>query len=148
MQLQNLAAAAGYTDNRELIEAQVYYYRITGYFYDAEGNLVSGEVSDAAGVVASDQEPAKVENVKAVVENGQVVLTWDKAAGVRYYKVSRAAGATGKYATLKYNLSETTYTDYTVSSGTYRFKVVGYYKAVDNSWVYGDMSVTLFLTVK
>ncbi len=143
------ATADGYIDT-DLIDVHRYYYRVCGYFYDANGNLVQGGVSDAAGIVATDREPSKVENLKATVDNGTVTLTWDAADGVRYYKIARAYGSTtaeGSYSCLAYNVEETTYTD-TVSSGKWRYKVVGYYKAVDNSWVYGDMSATLFLTVQ
>lgn len=142
------ASAAGYTDSKELVDAEVYYYRITGYFYDAEGNLVSGEISDAVAVVATDRTPEKVVNFQAAVQNRQVVLTWDKAAGARYYKVSRAAGAAGAYYSLKYNIAETTYTDTTAVSGLYRYKAVGYYKLADGSdWVYGELSDTLYVRI-
>ncbi len=145
------ATAGGYVDT-DLIDAHRYYYRVCGYFYDAEGKLVQGSVSDSAGVVATDREPGKVENVKAVVDGRTVTLTWDAPEGVRYYKLARAYGATaaeGSYGTLKYNVEETTYTDTTVKyGGTFRYKVVGYYKAVDGSWTYGAMSDTLFVTIK
>ena len=148
---QNLtysATAAGWTDTKELVDAQLYYYRVIGYFKDAQGNLVMGEQSDAAGVVATDRLPEKVENVKAAVSGKSVTLTWNKADGSRYYKVSRAAGATGKYYSMKYNIENTAYSDASLSAGTYRYKVVGYYKDVDGSWVYGDLSDTLYVTVK
>ncbi len=144
------ATAAGYVDT-DLIEAQLYYYRICGYFYDANGNLVQGSVSDSVAVVATDKDPAKVTNLSASVNNGTVTLTWDAADGVRYYKIARAYGwttADGSYSCLKYNVSETTYTDTPSYKGKWRYKVVGYYKDTDGSWVYGDMSSTLFLTVE
>ena len=144
------ATADGYADT-DLIDVHRYYYRVCGYFYDADGNLVQGGVSDAVGMVATDRAPSKVENVRATITDGNVTLTWDAADGVRYYKIARAYGATaaeGSYACIQYNVEETTYTDTTVSAGKWRYKVVGYYKAVDNSWVYGDMSATLFLTVE
>ena len=141
------ATAEGYTDSN-LIDAQLYYYRVSGYFYDAEGKLVEGAVSEAAGAVATDKVPDKVVNVTAAVQNGSVVLNWDKTDGARYYKVSRASGATGAYYTLKYNIEDTTYTDTTAGTGLYRYKVVGYYKEVDGSWVYGELCDTLYVTVK
>lgn len=144
---QNLtyrATAEGYTDTN-LIDAQLYYYRVSGYFYDAEGKLVEGAVSDAVGVVATSQVPDKVVNVTATIENGNVVLNWDAAAGARYYKVSRAAGATGAYYTMKYNIEDTAYTDTTATGSLYRYKVVGYYKDVDGSWVYGELCDTLYV---
>ncbi len=143
------ASAAGYTDT-DLIDVHRYFYRVCGYFYNAEGKLVQGAVSDAVGMVATDCTPSKVENVRAEIADGNVILLWDKADGVRYYKIARAYGASpseGSYACLKYNVEETAYTDADVSAGTWRYKVAGYYKAVDGSWVYGDMSGTLFLTV-
>ena len=144
------ATEEGYIDT-DLIDAHRYFYRVCGYFYDADGNLVQGSVSDSAGVVATDRAPSKVENVEAIVSGGNVTLTWDAADGVRYYKIARAYGSTpaeGSYSTLKYNVEETAYTDSAVPySGIFRYKVVGYYKAVDGSWTYGDMSDTLFLTV-
>ncbi len=144
------ASAEGYAD-KDLIDVHRYFYRVCGYFYDAEGKLVQGGVSDSVGIVATDRDPAKVENVNASVSGQNVTLTWDRPEGVRYYKIARAYGATpaeGSYACLKYNVEETTYTDAKVSAGTWRYKVVGYYKAVDGGWVYGDMSTTLFVTVK
>ncbi len=144
------ATADGYVDT-DLIPAQLYYYRICGYFYDADGKLVQGNVSDSVAVVATDIAPEKVENVKATISDGSVTLTWDAPAGVRYYKIARANGwttADGSYTCLKYNVSETTYTDSGLSAGKYRYKVVGYYKDTDGSWVYGTMSDTLFLTVE
>ncbi len=144
------AAADGYIDT-DLIDVHRYFYRVCGYFYNEEGKLVQGSVSDSVGIVATDREPSKVENVTASISDGTVTLNWDAADGVRYYKIARAYGATpseGSYACLKYNVEETTYTDTKVSGGTWRYKVVGYYKAVDGSWAYGDMSNTLFVTVK
>ncbi len=144
------ASAEGYVDE-DLIDVHRYFYRVCGYFYDAEGKLVQGGVSDSVGIVATDRDPAKVENVNASVSGQNVTLTWDRPEGVRYYKIARAYGATpaeGSYACLKYNVEETAYTDAGVSAGTWRYKVVGYYKAVDGGWVYGDMSTTLFVTVK
>ena len=87
-------------------------------------------------------------DVQAATASGQVTLTWDKAEGARYYKVSRASGATGKYYTMKYNILENSYTDTSVSKGLYRYKVVGYYKATDGSWVYGELSDMIYVTVK
>ena len=144
---QNLtyrAGAEGYTDS-DLIDAQLYYYRVSGYFYDADGNLVSGEVSDAVAVVATDHVPAKVENVTAAIQGSNVVLNWDVADGARYYKVSRASGADGKYYTMKYNIENTTYTDTAATGSMYRYKVVGYYKDVDGSWVYGELCDTVYV---
>ncbi len=144
------ATADGYID-ADLIPAQLYYYRVCGYFYDAEGKLVQGNVSDSAAVVATDIAPEKVENLQASIENGTVTLTWDAPAGVRYYKIARAYGwttADGSYTCLKYNVSDTTYTDTPAYKGKWRYKVVGYYKDTDGSWVYGAMSDTLFITVE
>ncbi len=144
------ASAEGYIDT-DLMDVHRYFYRVCGYFYNAEGKLVQGSVSNSVGIVATDRAPAKVENVKASVSDGAVILTWDKADGVRYYKIARAYGATpaeGSYACLNYNVEDTIYTDAKVSAGTWRYKVVGYYKAVDGSWVYGDMSTTLFVTME
>lgn len=148
---QNLtysATAAGWTDSKNLVEAQLYYYRVIGYFKDAEGNLIMGEQSEAAAVVATDSLPEKVENVKAALSGKNVALTWDAADSARYYKVSRAAGAAGKYYSMKYNIEPTSYTDSNVPANLYRYKVVGYYKDVDSSWVYGELSDTLYVTVK
>lgn len=136
-----------YTDT-DFIPAQLYYYRISGYFLDEEDKLTDGPISEACAVVATDRLPDKVVNVTASVSDGKVTLNWDKTEGARYYKISRATGATGKYYCMKYNLSDTVYTDSTVSKNTYRYKVVGYYKDTDGSWVYGDLSDTLYVTVK
>ena len=141
------ATAAGWTDTKDLVEAQLYYYRVIGYFKDAEGNLVMGDMSEAAGVVATDTLPAKIVNVEASVSGNSVTLTWDKAESARYYKVSRAAGATGKYYSMKYNIETTAYSESAVAAGTYRYKVVGYYKDVDSSWIYGELSDTLYVTI-
>lgn len=142
------ATAAGWTDSKNLVDAQLYYYRVIGYFKDADGNLVMGPQSDAAAVVATNSLPGKTENVEASIGNGTVTLTWDKADSARYYKVSRAAGATGKYYSMKYNIENTSYSESGVAAGTYRYKVVGYYKDVDGGWVYGELSDTLYVTVK
>ncbi len=144
------ATAEGYGDT-DLIEAQRYFYRICGYFYNAEGKLVQGSVSDSVGVVATDKEPGKVAEVTASISGGSVTLDWDAAEGVRYYKIARAPGwttADGSYTCIKYNVIDTAYTDTDVTGGKWRYKVVGYYKAVDGSWVYGAMSPTLFVTVE
>lgn len=140
------ATANGFVDTN-VIKGQLYYYRIRPYVKDADGNIVSGELTDAVGVVATDKIPDKVTGVTATVKNGTVVLNWDQSDGARYYKISRASGATGKYYTVKYNLTETTYTD-KVSKGLYRYKVVGYYKDTDGSWVYGELCDTLYVTVQ
>lgn len=147
---QNLtykATADGWVDEN-LVTAQLYFYRITGYFEDVNGGLISGDVSVATAAVATDTAPDKVTNVTATVTDGTVVLDWDAAAGSRYYKISRASGATGKYYTMKFNVEDTTYTDAAVSRGTYRYKVVGYYKDVDGGWVYGELCDTLYVTVQ
>ena len=142
------ATAAGWIDSNELVDAQLYYYRVIGYFKDADGSLVMGEMSEAAAVVATDGMPASISNASAVVSGVSVILTWDKAEHARYYKVSRAAGATGKYYSVKYNIEDAAYTDTSLAAGLYRYKVVGYYKDVDGSWVYGDLSDTIYVTVK
>ena len=139
------ATAEGFVDTN-IEKGQLYYYRIRPYVKDASGTIISGELSDAVGVVATDKIPDKVTGVKASVKNKTVVLTWDQADSARYYKISRASGTAGKYYTVKYNVLTTTYTD-TVSSGLYRYKVVGYYKDTDGSWVYGDLCDTLYVTV-
>lgn len=139
------ATAQGYQDQKELIEGQLYYYRVIGYFHNAEGELVMGPQSDQARVVILNGEPEKVRNVQAAIEGKQVTLTWDPAANVRYYKVSRASGATGKYYTMKYNIVETQYTETLTYNGTYRYKVVGYYKDTDGGWVYGELCDTLYV---
>ena len=118
-----------------------------GYFKDADGNLVMGEQSDAAGVVAADGLPEKITNVKATISGSNVTLIWDQAEHARYYKVSRAAGATGKYYSMKYNIETTTYSESSVAANSYRYKVAGYYKDVDSSWVYGELSDTLYVTI-
>ncbi len=144
------ATAEGYIDT-DLIEAQRYFYRVCGYFYNADGQLVQGSVSDSAGVVATDKAPGKVAEVTASISNGNVTLDWDAPEGVRYYKIARAPGwatTDGSYTCIKYNVIDTAYTDTDVASGKWRYKVVGYYKAVDGSWVYGTMSPTLFVTVE
>ena len=142
------ATAAGWTDSYNLIDAQLYYYRVVGYFKDADGNLVMGELSDAAGVVATDHVPAKIENVNVTVSDGTVALTWDKADGARYYKVSRASGATGQYYSRKYNIEKESYAESSAAAGTYRYKVVGYYKDVDGSWLYGELRDTMYVKIK
>ena len=148
---QNLtysATASGWTDSASLVEAQLYYYRVIGYFEDAQGNLVMGDQSSAVAVVATDSTPNQVVNVKSTLSGKNVTLTWDAADSARYYKVSRAAGVTGKYYSMKYNIESTSYTDTSLAANTYRYKVVGYYKDIDGSWVYGDLSSTLYVTVK
>ena len=142
------ATAEGFVDS-DVVVSELYYYRVCGYFYDENNNLVQGDVSEAAGVVAAtDAVPDKVENVVATVEDGTVVLTWDQADNARYYKVSRAEGATGSYYTQKYNIAETAYTDTTAEAGLHRYKVAAYYKNVNGDWVYGDLSDTLYVTVE
>ncbi|MBQ7431859.1 MAG: hypothetical protein IJV50_00085 [Lachnospiraceae bacterium] len=64
-----------------------------------------------------------------------------------YLDPAIVTGATGKYYTMKFNITDTTYFE-TAAAGTYRYKVAGYYKNVDFSWVYGDLSDTLYVTVK
>ncbi len=142
------ATAEGYTDS-DLIEAHRYFYRIVGYFEDINGNLVSGSVSVAAAVVATDKEPGKVTTLTAAVTDGAVTLDWEAPEGVRYYKVVRAPEFSGGYySCLQYNVTDTTYTDTTASPGQYRYKVVGYYKDVDGSWVYGGFSTAMFVTIE
>ncbi len=142
------ATADGWVDNVGLVEAQLYYYRVAGYFRDTDGNLVMGSLSDAAAVVAISGKPGKVENVTAEVYEDAVALTWDNTENARYYKVCRADGATGQYSALQYNIDDTEYVDTSVEAGTYRYKVVGYYKDIDRQWVYGDLSDTIYATVE
>ena len=99
-------------------------------------------------VVATDKVPDKVTGVTATVSGGTIVLNWNVSDGARYYKISRASGSTGKYYTVKYNLGDTTYTDKVNYTGLYRYKVVGYYKNTDGTWVYGELCDTLYVTVK
>lgn len=142
------ATAEGYVDS-DLIEAHRYFYRIVGYFEDINGDLASGEVSVAAAVVATDKEPGKVTTLTASVVDGAVTLDWEAPEGVRYYKVVRAPEFSGGYySCLQYNVTDTTYTDTTASPGQYRYKVVGYYKDVDGSWVYGGFSTAMFVTIE
>ncbi len=142
------ATAEGYIDS-DLIEAQRYFYRVEGYFEDINGKLVSGGVSMAAAVVATDKEPGKVASCTASVTDGAVTLNWEAPEGVRYYKVVRASGFSGgSYRCLEYNVTDTSYIDTTAVPGQYRYKVVGYYKDVDGSWVYGGFSTAMFVTIE
>lgn len=142
------ATAEGYVDT-DLIEAHRYFYRIVGYFEDINGDLASGSVSVAAAVVATDKEPGKVTTLTASVADGAVTLDWETSEGVRYYKVVRAPEFSGGYyRCLQYNVTDTTYTDTTAAPGQYRYKIVGYYKDVDGSWVYGGFSTAMFVTVE
>ena len=141
------AGADGYLDTAVTCPG-LYYYRITGYFKDAEGNLVSGELSESVGICTAEKLPDKVVNLTAAVTEKGVVLNWDASDGAQYYKLSRASGTTGAYYTLKYGFTDTAYTDLTVSAGRYRYKAVAYYKDVDGSFVYGELSDTLYVTVK
>ena len=141
------SATSGSWIDTDIITGQLYYYRIRPYIKTADGTIINGELSDAVAVVATDKVPDKVTGVTATVSNGKVVLNWDAADGARYYKISRASGATGKYYSVTYNLLNTTYTD-SVSKGTYRYKVVGYYKDTDGGWVYGELCDTVYVTVK
>lgn len=141
------AGADGYLDTTVTCPG-LYYYRITGYFRDEEGNLISGEISESAAICTAEKLPDKISNLTSSVTGKNVVLNWDASDGAQYYKISRASGTTGTYYTLKYGVIDTAYTDMTVSAGRYRYKVVAYYKDVDGSFVYGELSDTLYVTVK
>ena len=141
------ATAAGYVDNT-VATPGLYYYRITGYFRDAQGNLVSGPISEQCAICTAEHLPEQVAGVTAQVQGKQVTLSWNPADGTQYYKISRASGNTGAYYTMKFGVTDCTYVDQTVSAGKYRYKVVGYYKDVDGSFKYGALSDTLYVTVK
>ena len=141
------ATAAGWTDTTaELF--QFYYYRVIPYFMDENDQLVTGPIGEAVSVLVTGQQPDQVVNVTTTIQDGSVILNWDNCNGAQYYKISRASGNYSQYFSIKYNLTENSYTDTDVPKGINRYKVVGYYKDATGDWIYGELSDTLYVTIE
>ncbi len=83
-------------------------------FIDIDG---SGKILD----INSQETP---NNIKSIVENKTVKLTWDTVAGATSYNVKRSTTAGGPYTTIASNLSTVTYNDSNVTSGATYYYVV------------------------
>jgi hypothetical protein len=90
-----------------------------------------------------DAETMKPANVTVETSENNVVITWDKAAGVKGYEIYRAKNG-GAFRHIKTTAS--TSTTYTLTTGTYQYKIRGY-AVVDGEKVYLPEVVSETITI-
>lgn len=114
-----------------------YYYKVKAYTTNKKGKSINSEYSS---VNAGTAKPEKVTGVKATPQNAnRIVLTWNKVAGAKSYTVYRSKSSNGKYKAIKKGITDTTYTNKKLTTGTkYYYKIV----AVRNE-TEGKMSKTV-----
>lgn len=152
------ATAEGFVDDALPERAQLYYYRVCGYFYNEDGTLTQGPVSEPVIVLACATEPTQVTNIAVSLNGvsdsaGSVRLTWDPVEGATGYLIEQGLGAEwpdyGAYGEVQdfkplvwtgHNLSQ-----YNVSytkSNWYRYRITAYQRQPDGTLIYGEASET------
>ncbi len=130
-----------YTDY-DLVDGQVYYYRMRAYENVSGTTYYSGYtpvVSNKAGMAAPGSMAA------TAVHPDDVKLSWGAVAGAELYNVERATAASGPWVVAADSLTDRTYTDTNLTSGTtYYYRVRG--KMWQNSaaaYAYGPYSAVV-----
>ena len=100
-----------------------YYYRVRAYTTNKKGKNIN---SNYSSVKAGTARPEKVTGLKATPQNAnRIVLTWNAVSGAKSYTVYRSTTADGTYKAIKKGITDTTYTNKKLTSGTtYYYKVV------------------------
>lgn len=100
-----------------------YYYKVRAYTTNKKGKNINSQYSS---VVSGIAKPEKVTGLKATPKNAnRIVLTWNAVAGAKSYTVYRSTTADGTYKAIKKGITDTTYTNKKLTSGTtYYYKVV------------------------
>lgn len=154
------ASAEGYVDNSIPQRAQLYYYRVSAYFYNADGTLTEGKASEPVTVLACLQKPGKVTGL-GVRNNPQtgIRLYWDEVEGASGYLIERGRGpewpgyfASGSVQPLKplcISIHNMPWYNIPISqSAWYRFRVTAYQKLPDGTYLYGEPSECLNVIYK
>lgn len=100
-----------------------YYYQVRAYTTNKKGKNIN---SNYSSVKAGTARPEKVTGLKATPQNAnRIVLTWNAVSGAKSYTVYRSTTADGTYKAIKKGITDTTYTNKKLTSGTtYYYKVV------------------------
>lgn len=83
--------------------------------------LIQSEVKEVVSLVV----PEAPVNLTASVVDSKVVLAWDDLVGVRGYNIKRSNGPGGPYTEIRNGTLLNSYTDSSVSEGTYFYVVSG-----------------------
>lgn len=124
-----------------------YYYAVAavdanGEYGDlAEKSITFNGSSSGGGGGGTTSKPNTPTNVKATAGTSSITVTWSSVSGADGYKVYRSTSASGSFSPLT-NVTNTTYTDYNVNTGTsYYYKV----SAVNNA---GESSMSSYAYAK
>lgn len=114
-----------------------YYYKVVSYSGKAKG----GESAIASGVAVS----AAPTNVKVVVtKNSSAKITWSKSKGAGSYNIYRSTSKKSGYTLIKtVSSKKSSFTDKTVTTGTFYYKVSAVTKNVE-----GKMSKVASVKIK
>ena len=98
----------------------------TVYYYVVSAVNASGESANSTQVQAQPflPVPAAPTGLSPIPGNNQVALSWNGSTGATFYKVKRSTVSGGPYTIVAGAVSNTTYTDTTVSNGTIYYYVV------------------------
>lgn len=126
--LYQLAQTSNYAnDFYDITSGNNGYYPAEPGFDDATGlgsfnglNLYNALVSSTKAT----SPPSAPTGLTATAGNAQVSLSWNASSGAVSYTVERATTSTGPYTTIASSVSNTTYTDSSVSNGTTYYYVV------------------------
>jgi len=102
-------SSTSYTDT-SVASGTTYYYAVTA----TNGSGTSANSSQVNAITAPDS-PAPI---TATGGNGQIALSWSASTGAASYSVLRATSSNGSYTTVATGITETSYTDTGLSSGT------------------------------
>ncbi len=121
----NVAAAVGstsYTDSSVT--------NGTTYYYVVSASNSAGESANSAAVSATPQgnvdpqPPAAPTGLSATAGDGEVSLSWTASSDATSYTVKRAVTSSGPYTNVAAAVSNTSYTDSSVTNGTTYYYVV------------------------
>ncbi len=103
--------------------AELSYFSDSGKWRDTADYYDSYGIANVRIKAYTKKAPGKIENVKAVSENGKVSLTWDAVNGASKYRVRRNSGS--GWTTLA-TVSSTSYVDEAPVAGTNQYIVIPY----------------------
>ncbi len=81
-------------------------------------------------------------NLIAIGGDSKVDLSWNSVTGATYYNIKGSTNAGGPYATIQSNVTETTFTDTTVTNGTTYYYVVSAVNSAGESVNSNEASAT------
>ncbi len=86
--------------------------------YALGGSNVYSTGRNTVDKYATDTAPSSITSLTATINNDSVSLAWPSVTGATCYNVKRATSLDGAYTTISTGMTNTTYTDSSITSGT------------------------------